>query len=83
MGLLTGLLSLPLAPVRGTVWVAEQVMRQAEREFYDPVGIRRQLEDVDRLRAEGALSDDEAEAIEDQLVQRLLESQSRPREREG
>ena len=83
MGLLTGLLSLPLAPVRGTVWVAEQVMRQAEREFYDPASIRRQLEDVDRLRVEGSLSDDEAEAIEDQLVQRLLESQSRPREREG
>lgn len=83
MGLLTGLLSLPLAPVRGTVWVAEQVMRQAEREFYDPASIRRQMEDVDRLRAEGSLSDDEAEAIEDELVQRLLESQSRPSQREG
>ena len=83
MGFLTGLLSLPLAPVRGTVWVAEQVMRQAEREFYDPASIRRQLEDVDRLRAEGALSDGEVEAIEDELVQRLLESQPRPREREG
>ena len=83
MGLLTGLLTLPLAPVRGTVWVAEQVMRQAEREFYDPASIRRQLEDVDRLRAEGALSDEEAEAIEDDLVQRLLEGQSRPIQQEG
>jgi cytochrome c-type biogenesis protein CcmI len=77
MGILTGLLSLPLAPVRGTIWVAEQVMRQAERELYDPTLIRRQLEDVDRLRSEGAISDDEAEAMEDELVQRLLASSSR------
>jgi chorismate mutase len=82
MGLLTGLLTLPLAPVRGTVWLAEQIMAQAERELYDPARIRRQLEDVDRLRSEGALSDDEAEALEDELVERLLLSQSRATERE-
>ena len=29
MGLFTGLLGLPLAPLRGTVWVAEQVLQQA------------------------------------------------------
>ena len=31
MGLITGLLTLPLAPVRGTVWVAEQIHDQAEQ----------------------------------------------------
>ena len=31
MGLFTGLLTLPLAPVRGTMWVAEQLMAEAER----------------------------------------------------
>ena len=30
MGLITGILGLPLAPVRGTIWVAEQVRQQAE-----------------------------------------------------
>ena len=29
MGLLTGLLTLPLAPVRGTIWIAEQLALQA------------------------------------------------------
>ena len=77
MGLFTGLLTLPLAPVRGTVWVAQQVMAQAERELYAPATIRRQLEEVDRLRAEGALSDEEAERMEDDLVQRLLSGQAR------
>ena len=36
MGLLTGLLTFPLAPLRGAVAVAEQVRRRAEEEFYDP-----------------------------------------------
>jgi chorismate mutase len=78
MGLLTGLLGLPLAPLRGTVAVAEQIRRQAEEEFYDPAKIRRQLEDVDRMRAEGDLTDEEATAIEDELVDRLLVSRTRP-----
>lgn len=82
MGLITGLLGLPLAPLRGTIWVADQVLQQAEEEFYDPARIKAQLEDVDRARAAGELSDDEATAIEDELVERLLVSRSRP-PREG
>lgn len=77
MGLFTGLLTLPLAPVRGVAWVAEQVQEQAERELYDPVKIRRQLEDVDELRAAGHISEEEADALEEELVERLLQSQTR------
>lgn len=77
MGLFTGLLTLPLAPVRGVAWVAEQVQEQAERELYDPVKIRRQLEDVDELRAAGHISEEEADALEEELVERLVQSQTR------
>jgi Gas vesicle protein G len=80
MGLLTGLLTLPLAPVRGTIWVAERVQEQAEREYYDPNKIRRQLEDVDRMRQDGELSEDEAAAMEDELLERLMEGQARTTE---
>jgi chorismate mutase len=79
MGLITGILGLPLAPVRGTVWVAEQILEQAEEEYYDPVKIRAQLDEVDRQRREGELSEEEATRLEDELVDRLLEGQSRPR----
>lgn len=72
MGLITGLLGLPLAPVKGVAAAAEQVRRQAEEEFYDPVNIRKELEHVERLREQGAISDDEATAWEDQLVERLM-----------
>jgi chorismate mutase len=80
MGLLTSLLTLPLAPVRGTVAVAEQILQAAESEFYDPERIRAQLEDVERRREAGQLTDDEAEAWEDELIERLMIGSERPRE---
>ena len=80
MGLITGILGLPLAPLRGTVWAAEQVRRQAEEEFYDPGRIRAQLEEVARQRTSGELAEEEADAWEDELVGRLMASRTRPRE---
>ena len=78
MGLISGLLTLPIAPLRGVVAAAEQVRKQAEAEYYDPVAIRREMEQVDRLRSEGEITDDEATAWEDHLVERLLEARTRP-----
>jgi hypothetical protein len=83
MGLLVGLLTAPLAPVRGVVAIAEQIRRQAEDQFYDPVTIRAELEDIDALRATGQLSDDEATAREDALVERLMVGQQLREERHG
>jgi hypothetical protein len=79
MGLISGLLGLPLAPLRGTIAVAEQIRRQAEEEFYDPVRIRNQIAEIDRQRAAGELSDEEATIWEDELVERLMVARSRPR----
>ncbi|HKF87817.1 MAG TPA: gas vesicle protein GvpG [Propionibacteriaceae bacterium] len=80
MGLLAELLGLPLLPLRGVVAVAEQVRQQAEEEYYDSGRIRAQLEEVERQRTEGSLSDEEAEAWEEELVERLIEGQRRVRE---
>jgi hypothetical protein len=77
MGLITGLLGLPFAPVKGAVWVAEQVLQQAEQEYYDPARIRAALEDVNRMRQSGELTEEEAVEREDELVERLLEGQRR------
>jgi hypothetical protein len=71
MGLLTGLLTLPLAPVRGTVWIAEQLALQAERELGDETAIRRRLAEAEREFELGALSLEEYEALEDDLLERL------------
>ena len=77
MGLFTGLLTLPLAPLRGTVAVANVVLEQAEREYYDAGAIGRQIEQIDKARDRGELPEDEAREMQDQLVGRLLEGRSR------
>ena len=74
MGILSGLLTLPLAPIRGTVWVAEQVRDEAEREFYDPAVIRRQLDQIAEARREGTIEEQDADAAERELVRRLIRS---------
>lgn len=81
MGLISAILGAPLAPLRGTVAVAEQVLQQAEEAYYDPAAIRAELEDVDRRRRSGELDDAEATAWEDALVERLIEGQQRRRKR--
>ena len=72
MGLVTGLLGLPLLPVRGVMWLAEQVLEQAEEQYYDPARIRAQLEQVDEARRTGELSEQECAEIENELLQRLM-----------
>jgi hypothetical protein len=76
-GLVTGLVTWPLAPVRGALWVAEQVEREAERQWFDPVVIDRELDEVARRRRGGELSDEEADRLEEELVQRLIEGSVR------
>lgn len=71
MGLLTGLLTLPLAPLRGTIWVAEQLAEQAARELDDETSIRRRLAEAERDLELGLLSEEEFEAVEDDLLDRL------------
>lgn len=83
MGLLSGLLTLPLAPVRGTVWVAEQIQREAEQQYYDPAVIRRHLEEVDDARRAGELTEDEADELEDQLLARMREGLRRRDQRKA
>ncbi|MFJ5550310.1 gas vesicle protein GvpG [Streptomyces sp. NPDC093225] len=73
MGLLTGLLGAPLAPVRAVVWVAQQVAEQAEREFYDPAPVWAALADLDRQLRSGEIDDAEFERREGELLDRLDE----------
>ena len=71
MGFLTGLLTLPLAPVRGVAWVADQVAQEAERELYDEDRIRSELIQLELDTEEGRLSAEERERLEADLFERL------------
>jgi hypothetical protein len=72
MGLITGLLLLPLAPVRGTVWIAERILEQAESEYYDDGAIRVQLMEIEAALEAGEIGEAEAAQAEDILLERLV-----------
>ena len=72
MGVVIGLLGLPLVPIRGVVWLGEQILAEAEGQLHDPARVRAQLERVDEARRRGELSDDECAEIENELLERLL-----------
>ena len=72
MGLFTGLLTLPLAPVRGTVWLAERIQEHAELEMNDETAIRDQLVELEAARESGGYDDAELDAAEDELLARLI-----------
>jgi hypothetical protein len=78
VGLITGILGLPLAPLRGTVAIAEQLYKQAEQELNDPSRVRAELEAVERARAAGEIDDEQAAIWEDELVARLIAGRRQP-----
>ncbi|MBM7057363.1 gas vesicle protein GvpG [Streptomyces rubiginosohelvolus] len=77
MGLISGLLLLPLAPARGVVWIAEQLQETAERELYDPGVIRAQLAELNRDLDDELIDLEEFEAEEEKLLDRLHAAQKR------
>ena len=77
MGLITGIITLPLAPVRGTVWIAEKVLEQAEAQYYDEAAIQEQLREIEAAREAGEIGEDDAEQAEEELLERLLEGRAR------
>ena len=72
MGILTALVTLPLAPVRGTMWVAEVLLEEAERQMRDPRVVEQQLLEAEAAHERGELTDEEFADIEDKLLGRLL-----------
>jgi hypothetical protein len=77
MGLIGQLVTLPLAPLRGTVWVAGQLARTAEWQYYDPEPVRRELVALERDLLDGRIGEEEFDRREDELLDRLewLEAQ--------
>jgi hypothetical protein len=71
MGLITGLLTLPLAPVRGVMWITEKVAEQAEAELYDEGKIMRELSELDAAYERGEIDQEHYDAYADELLERL------------
>ena len=71
MGLVGEVLLLPFAPVRGSAWVIGQVVREAERIYYDPVAVRAELSRLEERLTDGEITEEEFDRAEDELLDRL------------
>jgi hypothetical protein len=85
MGLISGLLLLPLAPVRGVAWIGEVVAEEADRQMAEAESPERALADLEAARASGEIGDEEADAREAELIEQMLAENARDggRSREG
>jgi Gas vesicle protein G len=72
VGLITNVLLLPLAPVRGVAWVAGIIGEEANREMAASASPVRALEDLAARTANGEISPAEAEALEAEIIERML-----------
>jgi hypothetical protein len=79
MGLISGVLTLPLAPVRGLAWVAEQLQDEAENRLYDEDRIRAELLQLELDSEEGLVGEAERAARENDLFERLAVADARRR----
>jgi len=72
MGLLTLPIRLPVMPLQAVIRLAELIGDEAERELRDPARVRRNLEEAQRRRAAGEISDEELSRIENEATSSLL-----------
>jgi len=77
VGLLRGLALLPLAPVQGVAWIADQLATEAERQLGDEAAIRAHLTDLASAHDRGELDDDEYDLLEEQLLRQLQHTTTR------
>ena len=71
MGLVGGLLKLPLAPARGLAWVLTQAVEEADAQLNDPRRIRAELAEAATALERGELDEQTYDELEGELLARL------------
>jgi len=72
MGIVWKILTLPASgPIDGIIWLAKQVLEQAEGELYDEDKIRGRLMELEMRYDAGEISEAEYDAEEKELLERL------------
>ena len=72
MGLITGLVTLPVAPVKGLRGVADKITDEVNRQYHGEAAIAKQLRQVDDARKSGQLDEEEAARREQELIDRRI-----------
>jgi hypothetical protein len=66
------LMRLPFLPVTGVIHLAEIIADEADRQLHDPTRIRRELEEAQRQRDAGEISDEELAEFQAQAISILV-----------
>lgn len=77
MGLLRQLVMLPLAPVGGVVWLAEQIQSEVDRQMFGPDAVMAELVAWQQAVDEGLVTEEEYLAAENALLDRLEEVEAK------
>jgi hypothetical protein len=73
VGLVTLVLGLPVAPVRGVIAVAEVIQERVNQELYAPSSAREDLEAAEEARAAGEISPEEEAEVQHEVLDRMTE----------
>jgi hypothetical protein len=73
VGLVTLVLGLPVAPVRGVIAVAEVIQERVNQELYAPSSAREDLEAAEEARAAGEISPEEEAEVQQEVLDRMTE----------
>jgi hypothetical protein len=83
MGLIKEIVLLPVAPVRGTLWVAERIADQVEQERYGGATAVEELDRLDEAGKTGELDEQEAAARQEEILEDQLGRAAAPGAGEG
>jgi hypothetical protein len=72
VGLISGILTLPLAPVRNVAWVTGVLAEEALRQQAELESPERALAELEAARAAGELSDEQFSELEGELIELIL-----------
>jgi Gas vesicle protein G len=84
MGLMKELALLPVAPLRFTVWVADKVAEEADRQQYSEGAGVQKLQQIEKARQKGEVDEEEAEELEGRVIeQQLTRARETTEQKEG
>jgi len=79
VGLIKELVLLPVAPLRFTGWVAEQLADEADRQQFGAAAGVQQLEEIEQARDSGEIDEEEAARHEGEVLETQM-SRAEPEE---
>jgi cytochrome c-type biogenesis protein CcmH/NrfG len=76
VGLISSILTLPFLPVKGVIKLGEVIQQQVEQELTSPMAIRARLEELERQRQAGLISEEEEAEAQQEILGRLIGGQA-------